>query len=158
MLAKDKKPDAKKEATKERAHVIPPRAETPKLLKAAIEMTEKSGLRGALSKLKDKTNKSNVSLQVPLLLLYVHVKSFTWQYCSVLISLSFYSHHWHRLSWLPPPLQDSLWNKNLTLSLKIQRAPHWLAWQWHVRETVLSPPRRERVWKRRKRGELTDKD
>lgn len=73
MLAKDKKPDAKKEEAKERAQVIPPRAETPKLLKAAIEMTEKSGLRGALSKLKDKTNKSNVSLQVPFWLLYIHI-------------------------------------------------------------------------------------
>lgn len=66
MLAKDKKPDAKKQEAKERAQVIPPRAETPKLLKAALEMTEKSGLRGALSKLKDKTNKSNASLQVYL--------------------------------------------------------------------------------------------
>lgn len=74
MLAKDKKPDAKKEEEKKRAQVIPPRAETPKLLKAAIEMTEKSGLKGALSKIKDKTNKSNVSLQVPmLLLLYIHI-------------------------------------------------------------------------------------
>ncbi|XP_048113153.1 cyclic nucleotide-gated cation channel beta-1-like [Alosa alosa] len=66
MLAKDKKPDAKKEEIKERAQVIPPRAETPKLLKAALEMTEKSGLKGALSKLKEKAYKSNVSLQPSL--------------------------------------------------------------------------------------------
>ncbi|XP_062403819.1 cyclic nucleotide-gated cation channel beta-1-like [Sardina pilchardus] len=66
MLAKDKKPDPKKEEAKERAQVIPPRAETPKLLKAALEMTEKSGLKGALSKLKEKANKSNVSLQPSL--------------------------------------------------------------------------------------------
>ena len=65
MLAKDKKPEVKKEAKKERAQVIPPRAETPKLFKAALEMTGKSGLKGALSKLKEK-NKSSVSLQVPM--------------------------------------------------------------------------------------------
>ncbi|XP_031420086.1 cyclic nucleotide-gated cation channel beta-1-like isoform X2 [Clupea harengus] len=65
MLAKDKKPEVKKEAKKERAQVIPPRAETPKLFKAALEMTGKSGLKGALSKLKEK-NKSSVSLQPSL--------------------------------------------------------------------------------------------
>ncbi|XP_066504821.1 cyclic nucleotide-gated channel beta-1-like [Hoplias malabaricus] len=62
MLA-GKKPAPKKEEEKEPVHVIPPRAETPKLLKAALEMTEKSGLRGTFAKLKEKTNKSSVSLQ-----------------------------------------------------------------------------------------------
>ncbi|KAI4885971.1 hypothetical protein NFI96_033062 [Prochilodus magdalenae] len=62
MLA-DKKPAEKKEEPKEPVHVIPPRAETPKLFKAALEMTEKSGLRGTLAKLKEKSNKSSVSLQ-----------------------------------------------------------------------------------------------
>ncbi|GAA6085443.1 cyclic nucleotide-gated cation channel beta-1-like [Tachysurus ichikawai] len=63
MLA-DKKPEKKTEEEKEPVRVIPPRAETPKLLKAAMEMTEKSGLRGTLAKLKGKkNNKSSVSLQ-----------------------------------------------------------------------------------------------
>ncbi|KAL2093826.1 hypothetical protein ACEWY4_011138 [Coilia grayii] len=66
MLSKDKKPDAKKEEAKEKSQVIPPRAETPKLLKAALEMTEKSGLKGVLSKLREKTNKSSTSLQPSL--------------------------------------------------------------------------------------------
>lgn len=64
MLA-DKKPEKKKEEEKEPVRVIPARAETPKLLKAALEMTERSGLRGTLAKLKGKKhNKSCVSLQV----------------------------------------------------------------------------------------------
>ncbi|KAM9470622.1 cyclic nucleotide-gated channel beta-1 [Clarias gariepinus] len=63
MLA-DKKPEKKKEEEKEPVRVIPARAETPKLLKAALEMTERSGLRGTLAKLKGKKhNKSCVSLQ-----------------------------------------------------------------------------------------------
>ncbi|XP_063053262.1 cyclic nucleotide-gated cation channel beta-1-like [Engraulis encrasicolus] len=66
MLSKDKKPDAKKEEAKDKSQVIPPRAETPKLLKAALEMTERSGLKGALSKLREKNNKSSVSLQPSL--------------------------------------------------------------------------------------------
>uniref|UniRef100_A0AAX7SDH8 Cyclic nucleotide gated channel subunit beta 1b n=1 Tax=Astatotilapia calliptera TaxID=8154 RepID=A0AAX7SDH8_ASTCA len=46
----------------------PVRAETPKLLKAALEMTERSsGLKGALAKVKEKTNKSSISLQVNML-------------------------------------------------------------------------------------------
>lgn len=61
---KDKKPAAKKEEEKEPIPIIPPRAETPRLLKAALEMTEKSGMKGTWSKLKDKTNRSSVSLQV----------------------------------------------------------------------------------------------
>ncbi|XP_067235395.1 cyclic nucleotide-gated channel beta-1-like [Chanodichthys erythropterus] len=63
MLMKDKKPAQKKEEEKEPIPIIPPRAETPKLLKAALEMTEKSGMKGTWSKLKDKTNRSSVSLQ-----------------------------------------------------------------------------------------------
>ncbi|MCI4380343.1 hypothetical protein PGIGA_G00238920 [Pangasianodon gigas] len=63
MLA-DKKPEKKKEEEKEPVRVIPARTETPKLLKAALEMTEKTGLRGTMAKLKrKKNNKSCVSLQ-----------------------------------------------------------------------------------------------
>ncbi|KAK1804556.1 hypothetical protein P4O66_020561 [Electrophorus voltai] len=64
MLA-DKKPAKQQEERKEPVPVIWPRAETPKLFKAALEMTEKSGLRGTLAKLKEKTNKSSISLQQP---------------------------------------------------------------------------------------------
>ncbi|KAF4094298.1 hypothetical protein AMELA_G00011460 [Ameiurus melas] len=61
MLA-NKKPEKKTE--EEPVRVIPARKETPKLLKATLEMTEKSGLRGTLAKLKGKkNNKSCVSLQ-----------------------------------------------------------------------------------------------
>ncbi|XP_056107012.1 LOW QUALITY PROTEIN: cyclic nucleotide-gated cation channel beta-1-like [Rhinichthys klamathensis goyatoka] len=63
MLMKDKKPAEKKEEEKEPIPIIPPRAETPKLLKAALEMTVKSGMKGTWSKLKDGTNRSSVSLQ-----------------------------------------------------------------------------------------------
>uniref|UniRef100_A0A672Y5S5 Cyclic nucleotide gated channel subunit beta 1b n=1 Tax=Sphaeramia orbicularis TaxID=375764 RepID=A0A672Y5S5_9TELE len=43
----------------------PVRQETPRLLRAALEMTERStGLKGALAKVKEKTNKSSISLQV----------------------------------------------------------------------------------------------
>lgn len=42
---KDKKPAEKKEEEKEPIPIIPPRAETPKLLKAALEMTVKSGMK-----------------------------------------------------------------------------------------------------------------
>uniref|UniRef100_A0A3Q0R2W1 Cyclic nucleotide gated channel subunit beta 1b n=1 Tax=Amphilophus citrinellus TaxID=61819 RepID=A0A3Q0R2W1_AMPCI len=66
MLNKGKKPEPKEE-TKEPPQVpaAPVRAETPKLLKAALEMTERSsGLKGALAKVKEKTNKSSISLQV----------------------------------------------------------------------------------------------
>ncbi|MEQ2185568.1 hypothetical protein GOODEAATRI_019566, partial [Goodea atripinnis] len=39
---------------------------TPKLLRAALEITERSsGLKGALAKLKEKTSKSSISLQAP---------------------------------------------------------------------------------------------
>ncbi|KAL4006106.1 hypothetical protein ACER0C_005819 [Sarotherodon galilaeus] len=65
MLNKGKKPESKEEA-KEPPQVpaAPVRAETPKLLKAALEMTERSsGLKGALAKVKEKTNKSSISLQ-----------------------------------------------------------------------------------------------
>ncbi|KAF0041466.1 hypothetical protein F2P81_007364 [Scophthalmus maximus] len=66
MLTKGKKPDPKENAKE------PPRSpvaaaarkETPKLLRAALEMTERtSGLKGALAGVKEKTNKSFVSLQ-----------------------------------------------------------------------------------------------
>ncbi|XP_045061044.1 cyclic nucleotide-gated cation channel beta-3 [Coregonus clupeaformis] len=61
MLTKDKKPP---EPPKEPAQVIPPRTVTPKLLKAALEMAhQKTGLKGTLTKFKEKINKSSVSLQ-----------------------------------------------------------------------------------------------
>lgn len=66
MLTKGKKPELKEEAKD--ATEAPPgpvRAETPRLLRAALEMTERSsGLKGALAKVKEKTNKSSISLQV----------------------------------------------------------------------------------------------
>uniref|UniRef100_A0A672SNV4 Cyclic nucleotide gated channel subunit beta 1b n=1 Tax=Sinocyclocheilus grahami TaxID=75366 RepID=A0A672SNV4_SINGR len=64
MLMKDKKPAEKKEEEKEPIPIIPPHAETPKLLKAALEMTEKSGMKATWPKLKDRTNRSSVFLQV----------------------------------------------------------------------------------------------
>ncbi|XP_008295762.1 cyclic nucleotide-gated cation channel beta-1 [Stegastes partitus] len=68
MLNKGKKPEPKEE-TKEAPPVpaAPVRPETPKLLRAALEMTERSsGLKGALAKVKEKTNKSSISLQPSL--------------------------------------------------------------------------------------------
>ncbi|XP_061578751.1 cyclic nucleotide-gated cation channel beta-3-like [Cololabis saira] len=65
MLNKGKKPEPKEEVKEQ-----PPvpaashRSETPKLLRAALEMTERcSGLKGAMGKVKEKTNKSSISLQ-----------------------------------------------------------------------------------------------
>lgn len=75
MLNKGKKPEPKDEA-KEVPHVpaAPVRTETPKLLRAALEMTERSsGLKGALAKVKEKTNKSSISLQVHKHILNLHV-------------------------------------------------------------------------------------
>ncbi|KAM3870092.1 uncharacterized protein ACN63O_005204 [Diretmus argenteus] len=65
MLTKGKKPEPKEEAKEPtQAQVAPSRAETPKLLRAALEMAEKSsGLKGTLAKMKEKTNKSSISLQ-----------------------------------------------------------------------------------------------
>uniref|UniRef100_A0A669CCD4 Cyclic nucleotide-gated cation channel beta-1 n=1 Tax=Oreochromis niloticus TaxID=8128 RepID=A0A669CCD4_ORENI len=67
-LLRKKKPESKEEA-KEPPQVpaAPVRAETPKLLKAALEMTERSsGLKGALAKVKEKTNKStNPAMDTP---------------------------------------------------------------------------------------------
>lgn len=67
MLNKGKKPEAKEEAKEspQAAAAASLRSETPKLLRAALEMTEKSsGLKGVLAKVKEKTNKSNITLQV----------------------------------------------------------------------------------------------
>ncbi|KAJ0029612.1 hypothetical protein NQD34_004609 [Periophthalmus magnuspinnatus] len=62
MLNKGKKPEPKEEPKE--VPTAPVQAETPKLLRAALEMTERStGLRGALAKVKEKTNKSSISLQ-----------------------------------------------------------------------------------------------
>nr|XP_046249987.1 cyclic nucleotide-gated cation channel beta-1-like [Scatophagus argus] len=65
MLTKGKKPEPKEEAKgPPQVPAAPVRTETPRLLRAALEMTEKSsGLKGALAKIKEKTNKSNISLQ-----------------------------------------------------------------------------------------------
>uniref|UniRef100_A0A3B4VKQ7 Cyclic nucleotide gated channel subunit beta 1b n=1 Tax=Seriola dumerili TaxID=41447 RepID=A0A3B4VKQ7_SERDU len=66
MLTKGKKPEPKEEAKEPRqVPAAPVRQETPRLLRAALEMTEKSSrLKGALAKVKEKTNKSSISLQV----------------------------------------------------------------------------------------------
>ncbi|KAJ4937449.1 hypothetical protein JOQ06_002084 [Pogonophryne albipinna] len=65
MLTKGKKPEPKEEPKgPPQAPAAPVRPETPKLLRAALEMAERStGLKGALAKVKEKTNKSSVSLQ-----------------------------------------------------------------------------------------------
>uniref|UniRef100_A0A3Q3F439 Cyclic nucleotide-gated cation channel beta-1-like n=1 Tax=Labrus bergylta TaxID=56723 RepID=A0A3Q3F439_9LABR len=66
MLTTGKKPEPK-EKPKDSPQVpaAPVKPETPKLLRAALEMTERSsGLKGALAKVKEKTNKSSISLQV----------------------------------------------------------------------------------------------
>ncbi|XP_023811821.1 cyclic nucleotide-gated cation channel beta-1 [Oryzias latipes] len=65
MLNKGKKPETKVEA-KEAPQVpaAPLRPETPKLLRAALEMAERSSrLKGAMFKVKEKTTKSSLSLQ-----------------------------------------------------------------------------------------------
>ncbi|KAK9517033.1 hypothetical protein VZT92_024929 [Zoarces viviparus] len=65
MLNKGKKPEPKEEAKDPpQVPAAPVRPETPKLLRAALEMSQKSsGLKGALAKVKEKTRKSIVSLQ-----------------------------------------------------------------------------------------------
>lgn len=60
MLTKDKKPA---EAKPEAVQVAPPRADTPKLLRAALEITQKTGLKGSLAKMNVKRKKSSASLQ-----------------------------------------------------------------------------------------------
>ncbi|XP_054631750.1 cyclic nucleotide-gated cation channel beta-1-like isoform X8 [Dunckerocampus dactyliophorus] len=68
MLTKGKKPEPKADA-QEPPHVqtAPVKPETPKLLRAALEMTEKStGLKGAMAQVREKTNKSSVSLQASI--------------------------------------------------------------------------------------------
>ncbi|PWA27046.1 hypothetical protein CCH79_00020564, partial [Gambusia affinis] len=65
MLNKGKKPEPKAEA-KEPAPVpvASHRPETPRLLRAALEMTERSsGLKGALARVKERSSKSSISLQ-----------------------------------------------------------------------------------------------
>uniref|UniRef100_A0A3B4XIC0 Cyclic nucleotide gated channel subunit beta 1b n=1 Tax=Seriola lalandi dorsalis TaxID=1841481 RepID=A0A3B4XIC0_SERLL len=64
MLTKGKKPEPKEEAKEPRqVPAAPVRQETPRLLRAALEMTEKSSrLKGALAKVKEKTNNTNSSL------------------------------------------------------------------------------------------------
>ncbi|XP_068459338.1 cyclic nucleotide-gated channel beta-3-like [Clinocottus analis] len=64
MLTKGKKPEPKEEVKDPpQVPAAQVRPETPKLLRAALEMSKKSGLKGALSKVKEKKSKSNVSLQ-----------------------------------------------------------------------------------------------
>uniref|UniRef100_A0A8C6PXC5 Cyclic nucleotide gated channel subunit beta 1b n=1 Tax=Nothobranchius furzeri TaxID=105023 RepID=A0A8C6PXC5_NOTFU len=66
LRKKGKKAEPKEEAKEApRAPAAPLKPETPKLLRAALEMTERStGLRGVLAKVKERTNKSSISLQV----------------------------------------------------------------------------------------------
>lgn len=68
MLNNGKKPEAKEEAKEASPVLIPApplRAETPRLLRAALEMSQRSsGLKGALAKVREKSNKSRISLQV----------------------------------------------------------------------------------------------
>lgn len=64
MLTKNKKPADDKGETKDPPQVIPPRPETPKLFRAALEVTENSGMKGIFSKLKDKANTSSSTLEV----------------------------------------------------------------------------------------------
>nr|XP_046200866.1 cyclic nucleotide-gated cation channel beta-1-like [Oncorhynchus gorbuscha] len=52
MLTKNKKPEEKAEV-KETAEIIPDRPETPKLLKAALVVTEQAGIKGTFAKLKE---------------------------------------------------------------------------------------------------------
>ncbi|XP_053175972.1 LOW QUALITY PROTEIN: cyclic nucleotide-gated cation channel beta-1-like [Scomber japonicus] len=65
MLNKGKKPEPKEEAKEQPSiQAAPVKQETPKLLRAALEMKQRSsGLKGALAKVKQKTNKSSISLQ-----------------------------------------------------------------------------------------------
>lgn len=66
MLNKGKKAEPKEES-KDQPHVpaAPVRPETPRLLRAALEVTERSSeLKGALAKVKEKTNKLSISSQV----------------------------------------------------------------------------------------------
>uniref|UniRef100_A0A3Q3IW01 Cyclic nucleotide-binding domain-containing protein n=1 Tax=Monopterus albus TaxID=43700 RepID=A0A3Q3IW01_MONAL len=65
LLNKGKKPEPKEEAKEPpQVPMAPVRAETPKLLRAALEMTEKSsGLKGIMATIKEKTSKSNISSQ-----------------------------------------------------------------------------------------------
>lgn len=74
MVTKDKKPAEKKEEEKEPVPIIPPRAETPKLLKAALEMSQKSGKKGTWTKLKERSNRSSVSLQVRINIAFLCLK------------------------------------------------------------------------------------
>ncbi|KAM8860839.1 uncharacterized protein ACB058_007858 isoform 2-T2 [Synchiropus picturatus] len=62
MLAKGKKPEEPK--VPPHVHVAPVRQETPKLLRAALEVSERSStLKGAMAQIKEKTTKSSISLQ-----------------------------------------------------------------------------------------------
>lgn len=66
MLNKGKKPEPKEES---KSHPPAPaaalRPETPRLLRAALEVSQRSsGLKGALAKVKEKTNKLSISSQV----------------------------------------------------------------------------------------------
>lgn len=66
MLNKGKKPEPKDESKDPpQVPAAPARPDTPRLLRAALEVTERSsGLKGALAKVKEKTNKLSISSQV----------------------------------------------------------------------------------------------
>lgn len=65
MLNKGKKPEPKEENKDHPHSAAPARPETPRLLRAALEVTERSsGVKGALAKVRGKTNKLSISSQV----------------------------------------------------------------------------------------------
>lgn len=66
MLNKGKKPQPKEDSkSRPQAPAAAIKPETPRLLRAALEVSERSsGLKGALAKVKQKTNKLSISSQV----------------------------------------------------------------------------------------------
>ncbi len=107
MVMKDKKPAEKKEKEKEPIPIIPPRAETPRLLKAALVMTEKTGMKGTWSKLKDRSNRSSVSLQVYTLNLTQHnlINIIIYRKYSFYIYIYIYIY----ICYPPPPRSNVSW-------------------------------------------------
>ncbi|XP_048825412.1 cyclic nucleotide-gated cation channel beta-3-like [Brienomyrus brachyistius] len=62
MLTKDKKPDDSGEG-KGATEVIPLRPDTPKLFRAALEVTEKSGIMGTFAQLRERRQMSSATLE-----------------------------------------------------------------------------------------------
>lgn len=63
MLTKDKKPDDSGEG-KGATQVIPLRPDTPKLLRAALEVTETSGIMGTFAQLRKRRQTSSTIVEV----------------------------------------------------------------------------------------------